>query len=336
MVRRIEYIDYVKAFAIFLVVMGHAIQQLWGTAVDCDSILYRFIYSFHMPLFFFLSGFCAYREGRSNKSILTEIQRKAIALLVPYVIWGGVRSILLNESIVHCVFFLVHGGLWFLLCLFEIFACFYVLERFASSINKNKKLWIDVLVYLGFAICLIVIYKFVLYGTTFALIFDIDMLTLHFKYFIFGYLLHKYSRMESLFTSPVFISVSFILFWIVLFLEYNPYYSIINFFTLTIAASTAILIIYNYFKSVDLSLHVKPIFLHIGRFTLDIYILHMFFFTGLKGLREYVTPLVDNLIIVLILSASLSAINMAICILFSSIISKNKYLSLILLGKRLK
>ena len=47
MVRRIEYIDYVKAFAIFLVVMGHAIQQLWGTAVDCDSILYRFIYLFH-------------------------------------------------------------------------------------------------------------------------------------------------------------------------------------------------------------------------------------------------------------------------------------------------
>ena len=335
-IKRIEYIDYVKAFAIFLVVMGHAIQQLWGSTVDCDNILYRFIYSFHMPLFFFLSGFCAYRVGWSKKTVSKEIRKKAVALLLPYLIWGLIRSILSNENIVDGVFLKIHGGLWFLLCLFEIFLCFYILEKFASVLNKDVKMWKDILIYVGVAACLIIIYKCILYDTTFSLIVDFDMLALHFKYFIFGYLLHKYSQLESLFISPVVISVSFILFWIILFLEYNPYCPIINFFTLTIAASTAILVIYSYFKSINLYQSVKPAFLYIGKYTLDIYILHMFFFTGLKELKGYIGFLADNLIVVLILSVLLSVINVIICVLFSSIISKNRYLSLILLGKRFK
>lgn len=53
--KRIVYIDWLKAFAIFLVLLGHSVEEL-STAGRSNN-LFRFIYSFHMPLFMMLSGF---------------------------------------------------------------------------------------------------------------------------------------------------------------------------------------------------------------------------------------------------------------------------------------
>lgn len=52
---RIDYLDTVKALAIFCVILGHSIQYF-----DVSGELkwmYSFIYSFHMPLFMAVSGF---------------------------------------------------------------------------------------------------------------------------------------------------------------------------------------------------------------------------------------------------------------------------------------
>ena len=48
---RIEYIDIAKGIGILLVALAHADVSLFS------PYLHRFIYSFHMPLFFFLSGY---------------------------------------------------------------------------------------------------------------------------------------------------------------------------------------------------------------------------------------------------------------------------------------
>lgn len=61
---RIDYLDRIKGFAIFLVVMGHAIAWQFNDfyvayedpIYDNQFILWRLIYSFHMPLFMFCSG----------------------------------------------------------------------------------------------------------------------------------------------------------------------------------------------------------------------------------------------------------------------------------------
>ena len=49
--KRIEYVDVAKGIAILSVIVGHTFS-----AYDPGSLLNRFIYSFHMPLFIFLSG----------------------------------------------------------------------------------------------------------------------------------------------------------------------------------------------------------------------------------------------------------------------------------------
>src|SRR5829696_4262817 len=51
MSKRIEYIDIARGICILLVVMGH------NDFAVVSPFVYKVIYSFHMPLFFFLSGY---------------------------------------------------------------------------------------------------------------------------------------------------------------------------------------------------------------------------------------------------------------------------------------
>lgn len=52
--RRIEYIDAIRGGSILLVVLDHILNIGTGN-YDENELLYRIIYSFHMPLFFFIS-----------------------------------------------------------------------------------------------------------------------------------------------------------------------------------------------------------------------------------------------------------------------------------------
>lgn len=57
---RLDYIDVLKGFAIFLMVMGHALSWSYSTDVvrtPDNAFVRNLIYAFHMPLFFFLSGY---------------------------------------------------------------------------------------------------------------------------------------------------------------------------------------------------------------------------------------------------------------------------------------
>jgi fucose 4-O-acetylase-like acetyltransferase len=82
------YLDNAKFFLIFLVVLGHVIEQ--HTARDISlKALYLTIYSFHMPMFVFISGML------STKICSAEIFKKNIAsLIVPLIIFQALYEIL--------------------------------------------------------------------------------------------------------------------------------------------------------------------------------------------------------------------------------------------------
>lgn len=72
---RLDAVDTAKAIGIVLVVLGHAPgTPAWAVAA---------IYSFHMPLFFFLSG-CLLAPERADEPLLASFKRHARSLLVPY------------------------------------------------------------------------------------------------------------------------------------------------------------------------------------------------------------------------------------------------------------
>ena len=55
MQNRIVYIDALRGFAILLVIVGHLIQFNYSSGIE--NPIFNIIYSFHMPLFFFISGY---------------------------------------------------------------------------------------------------------------------------------------------------------------------------------------------------------------------------------------------------------------------------------------
>lgn len=124
--KRLLYLDNIKGVLIILVVVGHAIQYCSPTYEM--NFAFRFIYSFHMPLFFFVSGYLANR-GRWDNNV---IQRRAVQLLIPFVAWAFVDPLLKTGSmdVVISLRTLIYPdkGLWFLYNLFIYSVIFNIAE----------------------------------------------------------------------------------------------------------------------------------------------------------------------------------------------------------------
>lgn len=87
---RINHLDFLKALAIILVIWGHAIQALDNNFFQ--NPLWELIYSFHMPLFAFLSGYFATNSVRMT--MVDFLKKRSIQLLLPVMVWSIVLLIL--------------------------------------------------------------------------------------------------------------------------------------------------------------------------------------------------------------------------------------------------
>ena len=100
MVNRIVYLDIAKALCIILVVIGHycpdGCPEWW-------RVVHDFIYSFHMPLFMFASGFVYIATKRDGEKYGDFIRKKIKRLMIPYFVVStlviGIK--LLTESHVY-------------------------------------------------------------------------------------------------------------------------------------------------------------------------------------------------------------------------------------------
>lgn len=189
-----EKLDTIKVYTIMLVVLGHVLrmytaegafphQGSWLTDQMCSLI-----YSFHMPLFIFISG-CIYgickRNGKydSWKYLLSN---KVKRIIYPYLSFGllvlapcMVYTNLTDNYFTYCIKDLFGGGnirhLWYLLSLFQM----YVIAHFLRNM-MNRQNWIVVLVSI---IVFALIYK---YATHFNGL-QLRMTISHLPYFVFGY-----------------------------------------------------------------------------------------------------------------------------------------------------
>ena len=114
-----EYIDRLKGLAIILVVMGHVLLYC---CCSCDfpramaDFIGKGIYSFHMPLFMFLSGIVV-----SDFPHAAKLRRKLPQWLVPCVAIGLIYSFTIGDSVRSFVTNDFKGGYWYLFVLSEFY-----------------------------------------------------------------------------------------------------------------------------------------------------------------------------------------------------------------------
>lgn len=187
--KRIDWIDIAKGIGILLVIIGHSFRdEMIEESVIC-SFIYNFIYKFHMPLFFTLSGFLLGKSLKKDYSTKQMLLKKVRTLLIPFAAYGiliyvvfrimyelPVVGDVLNGSsyglvsfVNYCVLSLQSTNpyafhLWYLFVLFILETLIILFHRFVN-INKRFKLMLLWIV----AICLFVA----------AMVFDIKMKTLN-------------------------------------------------------------------------------------------------------------------------------------------------------------
>ena len=131
--QRLDYIDVFRSLGIIAMVMGHI---SFGGAFD------HFIHAFHMPMFFFISGFF-YR--RRDCGIGEYVGKKVKSLLIPYISFGiahyFVDIILHGFSIKPLIYLFtfntvslpIAGALWFLTALFFTDVFYFLLDRWNAK-----------------------------------------------------------------------------------------------------------------------------------------------------------------------------------------------------------
>lgn len=145
---RDAFLDITKGMAIILVVVGHVIQ---GSSEKFDDLLwFRVIYSFHMPLFVFLSGVVAAIAFRSDsiqdgvgsvlKRAQTKISKAALRLLLPFLAWCVINQLIYHHSdsifsALILAFRRPDTALWFLLAIFYCIILTSLFEIAFSALN---------------------------------------------------------------------------------------------------------------------------------------------------------------------------------------------------------
>lgn len=157
---RIDYITFLQFIGPLFVIFGHAMNDVM--VPDVLLALKKWVYTFHMPLFFVLSSYLFfYRGGLTRENYTAMIKKKFSRLMVPYLFWNVLfiipkffaRSFIRNQvqfsaAYIFRVFIwprdAIWGHTWFLFALFELYLFIFIFDFF----RKNKKTWIPVTIVL--------------------------------------------------------------------------------------------------------------------------------------------------------------------------------------------
>jgi len=129
--QRLEYIDLAKGIGIILVVIGHSI--------DGHGLMGHYISSFHMPLFFVLSGLC-FNDARYPQFV-PFLKKRVRTLLLPCLYFTGIMIVLSALLIpdYYPLRNLTHklpSAYWFVFILFLSELLYFLINRMTSLKTK--------------------------------------------------------------------------------------------------------------------------------------------------------------------------------------------------------
>jgi fucose 4-O-acetylase-like acetyltransferase len=135
MKQRIEYIDTAKGILILFVVLGHVFET---------GPVNQFVYSFHMPAFFIISGIMQHYSSALKKPLRQALLEKIYSLIIPFLFFEvlGVLSNIIRFGVTLNVFGYAYNTLtlccnngpnWFLWALFVAEVMFLLIHKYFSN-----------------------------------------------------------------------------------------------------------------------------------------------------------------------------------------------------------
>lgn len=319
---RLQYIDIIKGFAIILVVLAHLIQM--NTINGIHNVVFQFINSFHMPLFFFASGYIAFKVCKIENvgGWYLFVINKMRSLILPLIVWtlvvnryflSSTWTPLCTNEFVVC---LTKPGLWFLLTLFQISVMFGVLHLLSKRFGSKWS--IDALMSILIIALLIILHEM--------------SLALYSIFYFIGVFVAKFRKIQCVCQSEITVAIATSIFF-TLVVHWKIDGSYIDDALKCIIAPCSFIMAY-YFSKLGERTWIGNRLASIGQHSLAVYIIH---WNLLKIIADYQIDLsLLNpfwlFIIMLVVAVVITYITVAI----SKLITYNKYLSFFMLGKKLK
>ena len=362
---RLEWLDALRGFTMILVIANHICNMGFGMNLKVSSSM-QFLVMFRMPLFFFVSGFLAYKASQVwNFSNFGSLLWKKIKVqTIPTIVFFLLATAILNRHFWPALEESFHspytGGYWFTIVLLYMFIAYYIfsfveslLTSWLSPKAKQRFGWIP--------ITLLFLVSLVFYEScyqpkyfswalgykgaktmTYYFLTDssLGQMLLYFPFFLYGNIVHRYwDRWQRLMDSKWFFPmvVVIVVFATVDALKWHTMRMAWAILPLTIAKFGLLTITFMYFR------HYKQYFTkfspigaslqYIGRRTLDIYLLHFIFIPDLPGLGSFFNAHSHNFVIDTTLSVIVGLIIIGFCIITSNILRISPFFKKWLFGR---
>ena len=317
---RIQYIDNLKGFAILLVIIGHiCLGSIWNSV----------IYSFHMALFFFLSGIVASCKGAFIDYLLKKIR----TLLLPFITFALLHALLGGTSLIDILCNNVKDGLWFIFTLFIIQIIDYLIFNIYVRRSKIRYFIISISMFLALAIAK----KYTLWDISSIL--SLSYLAINYPFYLLGRFCKENGTINNYFIQNAFhfryeyaiqfvAVISYFIVWYFFF-----FYKFADEFSNMYLRITAIVSLVILFRHFEYSKYNK-LFSFLGKETLAIYLLHYFFIRDFPKMLQF--TIILSPFIQLLLYSVLAIFIAFISVLFAKILKSNKYLGFFLFGIKIK
>lgn len=335
---RIEYIDALRGFTMYLVVYTHVVNFCFhiGDVPSFNNILKYFFLS----LFFFISGFFAFKSYNNQISlhIKTYIKNKAIQLLIPSIVFGTLFCY--NRYSLHEALGPPKGGYWFTIQLF-IFFLFYLLTIIVGGKKTNSIKFDALLIFISFIIFAISFSHTIIQRTQIGAELFYYLGVKNWRYYIFfcfGILVRKHFMTFLRLTDSNWMALVVICFFAMVLWSDGIIWPLWKPIKTLLYGGLSIVVIFSFFRKYESAfVNNKPIgycLQYIGRRTLDIYMIHYFLLPrNLHIIGDFFSnnnnPLVEFLV-----TSSASLLVILISIIIGNIIRLSPLLCHYLLGTK--
>ena len=328
--KRIEYIDAMRGFTMFLVVLMHvAARSLNVYGYEGTPSFHRFFFLVRMPMFFLISGFVLYkaRVAWNTSHIVAFFKKKIpVQLIGPFIFFLAYVN-MKGFSFVNSIFLPGKSGYWFTYVLF-IYFVFYAVVRFCIRNNRWSSI---VLIVMG--LCMLPCSWPPLKNYIPVPARLLDLLSFQhwhfFLFFVLGTLVKKHFDVVQTWLDGKWLLTGSILFFFLVeaFRDYIPVEGYIMGLPLTL---TGLVIMFSFFrkkqKFFSHETKVGRVFLYVGRRTLDIYLIHYFLIPDnlnfVTVFTEHPMPVIEVTV-----SAIISIIIISFCLLIGNIIRLSPFLA---------
>lgn len=351
---RLGWLDALRGFTMILVVTNHVALKSFDMKIRWSVALQLFLL-FRMPLFFFISGFLAYKAGRVwNARTLGELSLKKLRVqIIPTVVFfllflAMVPTTPFVDSLDAALASSMKAGYWFTLVLLYMLLTFYLFSYVESKLRINSWIPITLLFIVSlcfFETCYLPKYfswaaghkgpqnEFLNYTSL------VEMFR-YFPFFLFGSIVHRYwEQAQRLMDSRWFFPVVMLL-ALVCTLDLLKWHTLRMAWTSlphTLAMFLLLSMVFMFFRHYH-DFFEQTRFGHglqfIGRRTLDIYLLHYFFLPKLPMVGQFFyLHRHNNFILDTTASLAVALVVVAFCIIVSQLLRVSPFLKKYLFGR---